>query len=131
MRADAGTYTTALTRGSAGHAAAFLGAAPAGLRALLAMCHLVAFALFAAGVAYVGAGLADHAGHFAAARHIAGRHPADVGAVDIECNAARHRLGVGFLQAGSRAVVACNGTGITAVDAGLILFMSHDFSGKG
>lgn len=131
VRRDAGACTALAARCSARHPAAFFGAATACLRAFLAMGHLMLSAFVAAGFAHLRAGLADGSRHFAAARHVAGSEAADCRAIDVERNAARHRFRVGFLQAGYRAVVARERTGIAGIDAGLVLFVSHVSSGFG
>lgn len=90
------------------------------------MLHLAVLrAFFGARVTDVGAGLADGAGTLAAARHIGGREAADLGAVDVERYAARHRLYILFLQARRGAVVAGLSASIAGIDAGLVLLMRH------
>ena len=83
------------------------------------------FAFGATGVANLGTGVAQHCGEFAAARHCAGRQPAEGGAVDIERNAARHHFHVLFLQAGTRTNVAGIGAFIARVDTGGMAPATH------
>ena len=117
-------------RCAAGHAPAFVRATTAGLCARLAMFHLEFCAFVAASVTQLCASLADRTGKFAAARHIAGRHAANLGAVHIQRNAARHRLRIGFLQTGGCAMVAGICARIAGFDTGCKLFMGHDYSNQ-
>jgi hypothetical protein len=76
-----------------GDAPAFLGATPAGFRALPTVLHLgVLGAFLRACLAYVGARFTDRLSELAPPRHVRRRHPADLGTVHIERDAARHAL---------------------------------------
>jgi hypothetical protein len=126
MRSHAGGLAGSFGLHTRCHAAAFCCATAACRCALLAMSHLILCAFFAAGIAHVGADIAKCRGEFTSARHIAGRHAADLRTVHIKRDAARHRLYVLLGQAGGCAVIAGSSARITLVDAGLKLFMSHD-----
>src|SRR4051812_48211171 len=104
------------------HLAALIGAAPASLGALTAMVHLAVLR------AFLGARLADRctafadiAGALTAARHICSRQAANLCAIDIQRNAARHALHIRFTEAGGSAMAAGFRTGIAGIDAGLKL----------
>lgn len=107
------------------HATAFCSAATAGFGTLLAMRHGVLRALLAARFADVRAQCANVACTFTVARHRARGRSANLGAVNVEGNAARHRFHVGLLQARRGAVVARRRTLIACFDASGKLFMSH------
>lgn len=108
------------------HAAAFLGAAPACLGAFMAVLYvLVPFALFAAGVAYLGAEATNVPGQLAAASHVLGSEAADRGAIEVELYAASQVLHLRFAKTGSGAMVASLGAGVAGLDAGAELFVSH------
>jgi hypothetical protein len=107
------------------HAAAFRCATAACVRAFLAMSHLMLGAFFAAGFAHICANIANRGSEFASARHIAGGHAADLSAVHIELDAARHHFYIVLCQACRCAVIACGCARIALVDTGLELFMSH------
>lgn len=81
MRRSGGTLSGLLPHFRARHAPAFLGAAAAGFRALLAMRHRVLGAFLPAFLADGRAQLADVGSQLAAPRHVAHGHPADRGAV--------------------------------------------------
>ena len=83
-------------------------------------------AFLAAGIAHVGADSTQGCGEFAAACHIAGRHAADLRAVHIERDAARHHFYIIFRQAGGRAMIARSGARITRIDTFLELFVRHE-----
>lgn len=117
MRSCAGTHSCRGAAHSARHATAFVGTTTAGLRALLAMSHRVLLTFVSARIADFGAQLAYGACHVAAARHIACRHAANACAVNIQGDAAGHRIDVLLLQAGNSAVVACRSTGVARIDA--------------
>lgn len=114
--------------GSSGHPAALIRAAKAGLRALLTMRVLVLCTFIATGLADIGASCADRFGELTAPGHETSGHPANGSTVDIEPDAARHHLHIVFLQAGGGAVVARIGAGVTGVDTGSVLLMSHGLS---
>lgn len=92
MRASSGAAGIRL-----GHAAALLCAATAHVGAILAMLSFMFGALVSARFAYLGAGLADRTGKFAAACEEASCKTANLGAVDIEGNAVGHHFDVVFL----------------------------------
>jgi hypothetical protein len=125
MRGHTGALPDAARLRTRRHATALFGATAARLCALLAVPHLMLFAFFAAGIAHVGTDIAECGGELASARHVAGRHAADLRTVHIELDAARHHFYVIFGQAGGSAVIAGRGACITLVDTSLELFMSH------
>lgn len=101
--------------GGARHAAAFFRAAPARISAFLAVDHLaVALTLLRAGIANIRTGLADLRCQFAAARHCAGRHPADRSTIEVQPDAPCKVGDVALLEACAGAVIA----GVGAVIAG-------------
>jgi hypothetical protein len=100
-------------------------AAAAGRGAILAMLHLVRGALVRAHVAQVSASLTDGAGGLTGARHHACGQSAQLGAVDVKGNAARHHLDVLFLQAGGRAHITRIRTIIAGFDTRLVLLLLH------
>lgn len=116
--------------GAAGHAPTFVRATAAGLGACLTMLHLEFCTLIAARFAQFCASLADRTGKLATARHIARSHAANLGAVHIQRNAARHCLRIRFLQTGGCAMVAGICAGIAGFNAGGKLFMGHDYSNQ-
>jgi hypothetical protein len=85
---------------SGSHALALRSAAAASVRAALTMLHPVPTAFGGAGVAHVGAQRTQGGSPFAVSRHECGGCSAELRAVDIKRNAARHRPHIGFLQAG-------------------------------
>ena len=97
--------THGLRAGSGRHALTLVRATPARRRAVLAVLCLVLAAFFTAAAADLGAGAAEFLGDLAAAGH--GRRSQEAGlcAIHVERDAARHRLNVLLLQAGSRAVI--------------------------
>ncbi|WP_460843411.1 hypothetical protein [Noviherbaspirillum agri] len=90
------------------------------------MVHLEPLAFLTARIAYVGASSADYARQFTAAGHIACRQTTDLCAIDIQLDAASHVLDILLAQTGYGTVIARRRAGITFVDAGLILLMSHN-----
>jgi hypothetical protein len=102
-----------------------LGAASACLRACTAMVHVVARAFLAARLAKLGAEARDRHGVLAVARHHRCGEAAEVGAIDVERDAAGHRLHVVFEQAGGRATVAGIGAAITRLDGIAVGFRLH------
>ena len=105
------------------HAAAFVRAAAAGLGAFLAVLGLMLAAFFAAGLAHIRARLANGGSELAAATHVGGSQAADLRAVHIKRNAARHHVDVLLPQARRSAVVAGDCAGMAGIDAGLKLLM--------
>jgi hypothetical protein len=103
------------------HAAAFLGAPAAGLGACLAVLGLVVTAFVCAGFAHRGAEGARRTVVCAAARHEGDGQAANLGAIDVERDAAGHRFGVRLLQASDGAVVTGIGTLVASFDAGLMV----------
>lgn len=98
---------------------AFLGTALAGLCAFLAVSDLMLCALIAAGLADIGAKLANLLCELTATRHVSSSHPANFRAIHVERNAPGHHFHVLFLKAGHSAVVTCSSTVITCSDTGL------------
>jgi hypothetical protein len=109
--------------GRAGHAPALVGAAPAGERAVLTVLHWVFAALSGAGVAHVGAQLANRAGEWATARAIPGGGDANLGAVHIQRDACTHHFDVGLLQTRRGAIFAGAGTLIARFNTGFELLV--------
>jgi hypothetical protein len=107
------------------HAATLLGATPAGLRAFLAMTHRVPVAFLRACVADARAELARVGRELAAARHVRYCETADVRAIDVQADAARHLGDVGFLEARRGAVIAGERTFVAGVDAGFEVLVGH------
>lgn len=107
------------------HLFAFLGAAFAGFRAFPAMIHVMLAAFGRATAADFGAMLANVPGFFRIARHQRSREPAEVRAIPIEFDAARHHFHIVFVQAGGCAMLAYRGTLIASLDAILIFFVGH------
>jgi hypothetical protein len=94
----------------------------------LTVLHPVLRTLFCTSITHFGTGITDYVCKFAVARHVTCRQTAKLRAVRIQLDAVRHFLHILFTQTRSCAMVASGGAGITFVDTGLILFMSHDFS---
>ncbi len=107
------------------HSAAFSGAPPACFRTLLAMVHLMLCTFLAAGVANVGARIADQCREFTAARHEPGGVPANLRTINVELDTARQHFYIVFRQTGYGAVVACGSACITFIDTGLKLRLDH------
>jgi hypothetical protein len=84
--------------------------------------------LFRAHPARDGACLADVPRRLAAPGHDRRRNPAELGAVDIEGNAARHHLDVLLAKTGGGAPVASVGTVIACLQARRELLVFHDIS---
>lgn len=92
MRGYAGS-SLGLTFGShRTHPAAFFRTSAACLCAFLAMLHLMLAAFIPASITNFRTSLADGAGKRTAASHIAGCKAANLGAVDVQCDTASHRL---------------------------------------
>ncbi len=108
-----------------GHASAFIGAAPAGGGARLAVVDLVFCALVCTGVANFRASHADRAAHFTAARHVGGGQAADFRAIDVERNAVGHFFGIGFTKAGYCAIITGIRADLAGFNAGLKYRMCH------
>ena len=89
------------------------------------MVHPVLAAFMGAGDADLGAQAAAWLGEVAAARHECGGGPANLRAVHIVGDTARHHFYIFFPQAGCGAVVAGGGAGVTGFDAGFQLVGWH------
>lgn len=128
------------------HGACHLAHFPAGLRApatrlgtFAAVIHVsgVFFALSSAGLADVGAKLANLLGELTTARHEANGRVTDLRAIAVETNALRHHFDVLLAQAGVGAMVAGYCAFLASLDAILVLLMCHNreiwfgFGGKG
>lgn len=85
------------------HAAALFDTAPAGGSAILAVLCLMLGALVIACLAYLGTELAKRSREITAPGHEGGSQTADLGAIHVEGNAARHHFDVVFIQASRRA----------------------------
>jgi hypothetical protein len=110
------------------HAAAFVGASPAGLGTFLAVAHLMFRAFFAACVAHFRTYLTDSASELASTRHVGGAQATDLGAIHIQCDAACQHFHILLLQASACTIVAGVGACIACFDAGIKLLMCHDLS---
>ena len=111
--------------GRCGYLAALFSAAMAGLRACLAMLHVVLRTFIAARLADNGARFADFLQMATASRHHCGRYGADLSAVRIQRNALGHGLDVEFLQACRSAMVANCRAGSAGLHARAIRFVRH------
>jgi len=104
----------------------------AGLGALLAMRHVVFGAFVAAGLADISAECADCLGMGATSGHGSSSKRTNLGAVHIQRDALSHHLDVGFMQAGSCAMITGHGAGVTSFNAGVVLLIRHgDFPKTG
>jgi hypothetical protein len=90
------------------------------------MLHLMFRAFISTGVADFSASLAKNAGEFTASRHVTGSQAADLRAVHVQGNAARHRLDISLLQAGGCTIVAGVRAVIASFDTGFVLLLGHD-----
>lgn len=93
----------------------------ASLRTFLTVSGFVFRAFVAACLANLRAKLANRFGEFAAASHVSRCHAANLCAIHIERDAARHHFYIVFLQAGGGAVIAGRCACITGIDAGSVL----------
>ncbi len=107
------------------HAPALVGAAVARVGAFAAMVQRVFAALVGARFADVGAQLAQRIRVHAAARHVADRRAADVGAIHVERNAVRQALRVGLGETRGGAVVTRGGAAVAGFDAGAVVLEGH------
>lgn len=129
--ADASVRTRSSSSGrlttfpSASHAPAFFCATPACLRAVLAVLHGMLCALIAAGITHFCTRQTNCAGKLAAPGHIAGGQSANLRAVHVQCDTARHRFGIRLLQAGYSAVIAGVCASIAGVNTRFELLMCH------
>ena len=89
------------------------------------MRHVVFGTLVAARLTDVGTKAANSLGMLASTCHHRRRKCADIGAVHIQRNAARHHLDVGLLQTRGDAVVAGGSASVAGVDAGLVFLVGH------
>ncbi|WP_435531621.1 hypothetical protein [Ramlibacter aurantiacus] len=89
-----------------GHLPALVGAPPASLCTGLAVIHAVLGALISADLANLGTGTAHSLRVFARATHHGSGELANLRAVDVKRDAARHHPHILLLQAGGRTVVA-------------------------
>jgi len=87
--------------------------------------YLMLGALVTACLAHLGTKLAKRSCEITTPGHEGSSETADLGAIHVERNAARHHFDVVFMQAGRRAHVACVGTGVASFDTRLILLL-HD-----
>jgi hypothetical protein len=121
----AGVGPNPLCRSPLRHPTAFLRAAAARLGASLAMLHGMFFALGTTCLAHICAERANFTCELASAGHVPSRESAGRRAIDIESDAARHGLGVCFLQTSGRAVVASVRTSVAGFDAACVLGVGH------
>jgi hypothetical protein len=108
------------------HSLASIRAAAACFSALLAMVHLVFSAFVAACPADLRALPAECGREFAPTRHIRGGNAANLRAIHIHRNAARHHFDVLFGEACSSAMIACGSACVAGIDACLKVLVSHD-----
>jgi hypothetical protein len=109
------------------HTATLLGATATSFGTSPAMVHvLVLLAFLRAIVAGVRAQLAEFGCPLAAAGHDDGCRPAELRALEVECNTPREHLHVGFVQTGSGTMLALECAFIARVDA-----TAHGFVGHG
>lgn len=111
--------------GRCGYLAALFSAAMAGLRACLAVLHVVLRTFIAARLANNGAHFANFLQMATASRHHCGRYGADLGAVHIPRNALGHCLDVELLQTCHRAMVASCRAASAGLHARAIRFVRH------
>ena len=89
------------------------------------MLGLVLGALVAAGLANVRAHGTYRFGMLAGAGHGRRSECTDLSAVDVECDAASHRLDVRLLQAGNCAMIAGHGAGVARFDTRVEFLVRH------
>lgn len=111
--------------GRCGYLAALFSAAMAGLRACLAVLHVVLRTFVTARLANNGADFADFLHVATASRHHCGRYGTDLGAVHIPRNALGHCLDVELLQTCHRAMVASCRAGVAGLHTRAIRFVRH------
>jgi hypothetical protein len=92
------------------------------------MLYLMLSTFVRAHVANGGAGLANRACRLTAPGHEACGHPAKLGAVDIQGNAACHYLWIGLPQAGCGAHIARVGTIVAGFNTRCKLLIFHNRS---
>lgn len=89
------------------------------------MFHLMLPTFVGARAANVGAGAADCLGLVTTASHKGGSHSAYLGAVNIESNAACHRLHIIFFKTRGRAKITGVRARIARIDAALKIHLVH------
>lgn len=107
------------------HVATFFGASLTRLGTFLTMRMRMVGAFGCARFANLRTQFAYRRGKLAAARHEPGGEPAERGTVDIERDAARHRLHVVFLQTCCGAMITGGRTVVTRFYAAGKFFMGH------
>ena len=113
---------TYMARESCSHLPAFLGTAPTGCRAFLAMADVVFGAFLPAGVAGIGADLAECCCEGGTAGHLTGGDRAEVGATVVETDAPGHHRYVIFGETRACAVFTCQRACLARLNAFLIFF---------
>ena len=109
-----------------GHATTFLGAAPAGFRAAPAVLHVaVLLAFLRTPFASVRTQLTELPGALTTARHHDGGGTANLGAFEVERDAAREHLDVLLVQTGGGAVFTLKRAFIARIDAATHGFVGH------
>jgi hypothetical protein len=97
--------------------------------------HVVLAALGRATAACLGAQRTDGVHVFAASGHRGSGELADVGTLEIQGDATRHRFRIGYLQAGSCTLQACHGAFVACAQAGffcwLIMSVLHNAGSSG
>jgi len=108
-----------------GHDLAFIGAAFAGIRALLAMIMVMFAALNCARPANQGTYPADIIDEFRFPGHEPSSHPAQHCALVIEINAARHERDIVLLKTGARTMFTGRSASVAGIDTALIIMMHN------
>jgi len=109
-----------------GHATTLLGAASAGLRAALAVLHVAVLLAFLRTLfANVRAQLAELRGALTTARHHDRGSATNLGAFEVERDAAREHLDVLLIQTGGGAMLTLERALIARIDAATHGFVCH------
>jgi hypothetical protein len=91
------------------------------------MAGLMLPTFFTTGGTYFRTHLTDHARELASARDGSARQTTNLGAIDIQRNAARHHFHILFLQTGGCTMIAGVGASMAGFDTGFKLLWDHDF----
>jgi hypothetical protein len=107
----------------------------AGLRTLttgfgtfLAVVGVVFSAFFSTGIACFSTELTNAFSELRTASHLANGERAEVGAGSVQLDTTSHHLDVLLMEAGCRAVFACEQALMAGIDAVLVVFVSHFIS---
>ena len=109
------------------HLFAFLRTALTGVRALLAMIGFVFSAFCGTPTANLRAMFADMRSLLGPPGNQRSHKAADVCAITVQRNAARHHFYVVLVQTGRRTVLACRGADVASLNAGFVFLMYHMF----